>query len=59
MQRVHINANCLTGGVYRTRSEAALEQMGGGCNAVLLAKIGWSNAKSTRWRGSGTTAGEL
>lgn len=37
---MRINANCLAGGVYRTRSEAALEQMGGGCNAVLLVKIG-------------------
>lgn len=59
MQRVHINANCLTGGVYRTRSEVALEQMGSGCNAVLLAKIGMVKHKKHQMERAGTTAGEL
>lgn len=45
MQHVRINANCLSGGMDRARSEAVLEQLGGGCTAVLLAKIGQDKRK--------------
>ena len=37
--RMRINANCLAGGVDRTRSKAVLKQLGGGCTAAQFAKI--------------------
>ena len=45
MQHVRINANCLTGGMNRARSDAVLEQLGDGYTAVLLAKIGRDKRK--------------
>ena len=53
MQHVRINAYCLAGGVYRTRSEAALEQLDSGCTAVLLAKIGMVKHKKHQMERAG------
>ena len=43
--RVRINANCLTDGVDRTRSEAVLEQLDDGCTAAQFAKMGRDERK--------------
>ena len=43
--RVRINSNCRADGVDRARSEAVLDQLGGGCTAARLAKMGRDERK--------------
>ena len=43
--RVRIDANCLSDGKDRVRSEAVLEQLGGGCTAARFARIGKDERK--------------
>ena len=43
--RVRIDANCRADGVDRARSEAVLEQLGGGCTAAQLARMGKDERK--------------
>ena len=40
-----IDASCLAGGKDRTRSEAVLKQMGGGCTAARFARMGMDERK--------------
>lgn len=43
--RVRIDANCLSDGKDRARSEAVLEQLGGGCTAARFARMGRDERK--------------
>ena len=47
--RVRIDANCLSDGKDRARSEAVLEQLGGGCTAAQLARMGKDERKK-EWK---------
>ena len=42
---MRINSNCRAGGVDRAKSEAVLDQLGGGCTAARLAKMGRDERK--------------